>query len=63
LFHITNRATQHWNSISATRQVRILSKYKECLQLLCAVDELFVPAFVCPDEMGEVVRDIDTLFD
>jgi len=33
------------------------------LQLLCAVDELCVPAFVSPDEMGELVDDIETMFD
>jgi hypothetical protein len=60
---ITNRAKQHWNSISSTRQKRIISKYKERLQLLCAVDELCVPAFVGPDEMGDGVDDIDSMFD
>jgi len=60
---ITNRAKQHWNSISATRQVQIISKYKAHCQLLCAVDEVCVPAFVGPDEMGEVVDDIDSMFD
>jgi len=34
----------------------------EYLQLLCAVHELGVPAFVGPDEMGEEVDDIDTMF-
>jgi hypothetical protein len=63
LLDIRIRAKQHWNSISATRQVRIPSKYKERLQLLCAVDEICVSAFVGPDEMGDVVDDIDTMFD
>jgi len=40
-----------------------MSKYKERLQLLCAVDELCVPAFFGPDEMREVVDDIDTMFE
>jgi hypothetical protein len=31
----------------------------ELLQLLYTVDELCVPVFVGPDEMGEVVDDID----
>jgi len=60
---ITNRAEQHWNSISSTLQEQIISKYKERLQLFCAIDELRVPAFVGPDEMGDGVDDIDTMFD
>jgi len=47
----------------STRQVRILSNFKVRLQLLCAVDELCVPAFVGPDELGEVVDGIDTMID
>jgi hypothetical protein len=35
----------------------------ECLQLLRGVDELWVLGFIGPDEMGEVVDDIDTMFD
>jgi len=60
---ITNRAKRHWNSISSTCQERIIIKYKEHLQLLCAVDELCVPAFVGRDEMGDGVDDIDNMFD
>jgi len=63
LLDITNRAKRHWNSISPTHQAGIIQKYKECLQLLCAVDELCVPAFVGPDEMGDLVDDIETMFD
>jgi len=63
LLDITNQAKRHWNSISATRQVQIISKYKEHLQVLCTVDELCVPAFVGHDEMGDGVDDIDTMFD
>jgi len=63
LLDITNRAKQHWNSISATHQIEIISKYKQCLQLLCTIDELCVPAFVSPAEMGEVVDNINTMFD
>jgi len=44
-------------------QERIISKYKERLQLLCAIDELCIPAFVGPDGMGDGVDDIDTMFD
>jgi len=33
------------------------------LQILCAVDELCVPGFVGPDEMGDGVDDIDTMLD
>jgi hypothetical protein len=40
-----------------------MSKNKERLQLLGAVDELCVPAFIGSDEMGDGVDDIDTLFD
>jgi hypothetical protein len=60
---IPNRAKQHWNSTSSTNRERIISKYRERLQLLCAGDELCVPAFVGPEEMGEVVDDIDRMFD
>jgi hypothetical protein len=60
---ITNRAIQHWNSISPTHQARIIRKYKERLQLLSAVDEMRVPAFVGPDEMGDLVDDMETMFD
>jgi hypothetical protein len=60
---IPNRAKQHWNSTSSTDRERIISKYRERLQLLSAGDELFVPAFVGPEEMGEVVDDIDRMFD
>jgi len=63
LLDITNRAKQYWNSISATRQVRIFSKYQQHLQVPFAVDELRVPPFVGHDEMGEVVDDIDTMID
>jgi hypothetical protein len=63
VFDITNRAKQHWNSISVTHQERIISKFKERLQLLCAVDELCVPAFVGSDEMGVEVDDIGTMLD
>jgi len=38
-------------------------KYEDRLQLLCAVDELCVPAFFGPDEMGDLVDDIQTIFD
>jgi hypothetical protein len=63
LLDITKRAKRHWNSISPTRQARIIQKYKERLQLLCPVDKLCVPAFVGPDEMGDLVDDIETIFD
>jgi len=62
LLDITNRGKRDWNSISPTRQARIIQKYTERLQLLCAVDELCVPAFVGPDEMGDLVDDIETMF-
>jgi len=60
---IPNRAKRQWNFISSTRQERIISKYKERLQLFCAVDTLFVPAFVGPDEMGDGLDVIDAMFD
>jgi hypothetical protein len=61
LLDITNRAKRHWNSISPTRQARMIQKYMERLKLLCAVDELYIPAFVGPDEMGDLVEDIETV--
>jgi hypothetical protein len=60
---ITNRAKGLWNSISSTCQERIICKKKKRLQHLCTIDEFSVPAFVCPDEMGDGVDDIDTMFD
>jgi hypothetical protein len=63
LLDITNRAKRQWNSISPTRQARIIANDKVRLQLLCAVDELCVPAVVGPDEMGDLVDDIETMFD
>jgi len=41
----------------------MISEYKERLQLLCAVNELCGPAFVGPNEMGDGVDDMDTMFD
>jgi len=49
--------------MSPTRQAGMFRKYNERLQLLCAVDKLCVPAFVGPDEMGDLVDDIETMFD
>ena len=63
LLDITNRAKPHWNSISPTRQAQIIQNYKEHLQLLCAIDELCVSALVGPDEMGDLVDEIETMFD
>jgi hypothetical protein len=63
VFDITNQAKQHWNSISFTHQERIISKFKERLQLLCAVDELCVPAFVDSGQIGVEVDDIGTMLD
>jgi hypothetical protein len=62
LIDITNRAKRHWNSISPFRQAVIIQKYKEHLQLVCAVDELGVTAFVGSDEMGCLVDDIEPMF-
>jgi hypothetical protein len=63
LLDITNRAKRHWNSLSTTCQVGIIRKYKEHIHLLYAVDTLGVPAFDGPDEMGDFVDDIETMFD
>jgi len=41
----------------------MIRKYKELLQLLWAMDELYVPAFVGPDEIGDLADDIETMFD
>jgi len=49
--------------ISSTCKVQIIGNYKEHPQLLWAVDELYVPAWVGPDELGVVVDDIDTILD
>jgi len=57
------RAKQHWNAIFPTRQTGIIRKYHERLQLLCAVEELYFPAFVGPEEMGDLLEDIETMFD
>ena len=38
-----------------------MCKYKERLQLLCAVDQLCVTAFVGTDEMGDSEDDIETI--
>jgi len=62
LLDITNWVKHRCNSISSTCQLRRISNYNEPQQLLCTVDELCVPAFVSPDEMGEVVDDIDSMF-
>ena len=45
------------------QELQIIWKYKECLSLLWAINELRVPAFISPDEMGEVVDGINTMFD
>jgi len=42
--------------------VQIIGKYKERLQLVFAVDELCVSAFDGPDEMGDGVNHIETMF-
>jgi hypothetical protein len=39
-----------------------VGKCKELLQRLCAIDELGVPVFVGPDEMGDLVDEIETMF-
>jgi len=38
-----------------------MSNYKEGLQLLCAIDELYVAAFIGPEEMCDGVDDIDNM--
>jgi len=60
---IRSGAKRHWNSIMPIRHAQIIRKYKEILQLLCAVEELCVPAFVGPAEMGDSVNEIETMFD
>jgi len=49
--------------MSPTRRVQILSKSQKRIQYQLTVDELYAPAFVSPDEMGDGVDDIDTIFD
>jgi hypothetical protein len=63
LLDITNGDQQHRNAVSSARQVRIIRTYKARVQLLIAVDELYVPAFVEHDEMRDQVDDIDTMCD
>jgi len=63
LLDIINWAKRDWNSISASCQVRKINNRKGHLQLLCALDAWCDPAFIGPDEMGEVVDDIVTIFD
>jgi len=63
LIDSTNRAKRHWNSISLTRLAWIILNYKECLHLLCTVDELFVPAWVGPDGMGDLMDDMEMKLD
>jgi hypothetical protein len=60
---ITNRAKRHCNWTLPTCQAWIIQKYMERLQLLCAIDQMCVPVFVGPDEMGDVVDYIETMFD
>jgi len=60
---IKSQAKRQWKFTSSTLQKQIINKYKDHLQPLCALDELCVPAFVGPDEMGDGVDDIDTMFD
>jgi hypothetical protein len=49
--------------MSPTCHAPIIEKYRNSLQLLCAVDELCILAFSGPDELGDVVDDIETMFD
>jgi len=46
-----------------TRQAWIIRKHTERLQPSSAVDELCVPALVGPDQKGDLVDDIETMFD
>jgi hypothetical protein len=41
----------------------MIQQYTEYLQVLYAVDELFVPVFVGPDEIRVSVYNIETMFD
>jgi hypothetical protein len=63
LLDITDRAKQHWDSISPAPQPEIIRKDKEHLHLRCAVDELCVPEFVGPDGMEDIEEDIEIMFD
>jgi hypothetical protein len=60
---ITNPAKQHWNSISPTCQAPMIWKYQEGQQILCTIDEFCVSVYIGPDEMRDLVYDIDTMFD
>lgn len=63
LLDITNRSKSNWTLKSPSRQAPIISKYQECLQLLCTIHELCVPAFLGPNVMGDSVDGIETMFD
>jgi hypothetical protein len=63
LSEITNGAAQHWKSVSSSYQVQIVSEYTEHLQLLYAIDVMCVYAGITPNDMPEVVEDIDPRFD
>jgi hypothetical protein len=38
-------------------------KYKDGRQILCTIDEFCVSVYIGPDEMRDLVYDIDTMFD
>jgi len=40
----------------------MICKFKDLLQLFSAVDEWCVPAFVGPDEIRDLVDDLDTMY-
>jgi len=48
--------------MSPNCQARIIGKWKDGIQLLRAVDELCVRAYVGPDAMGDSVDDYETMF-
>jgi hypothetical protein len=62
LFDIPNQAKRHWDSISPTHHAQNIRQYNQRLQLLCAINEFNVPAFVGPAERGHLVDDIETMF-
>lgn len=59
----TNWAIQHWNSNSLIPLVWMVWKYQESLLHCCTVYESFVSVFFPPDEMGDRVADLATMFD
>jgi hypothetical protein len=60
---ITDQAKRSWNSISPTRKAKDILNNPEHLQDLSGMDELCVLVSDGPDEIQDLVDDIETIFD